>query len=192
MDDDATTRRRQSDIDSFFSTPTFNIDAEFQVSDQDMTDEWNSCTSDFEILLSALHARDTIYQQCRKRYILLYRNKKELLKRESLRGPLYGLLSEALFWLDDLHGSLYYLNELENLLTESNSKLSRIIEIVRALSGSHDKLEMNAELETFDEESRSEVLHIIKPSPCSTLNVVQDDFNQVLGEWTRNRRTVSY
>ena len=115
-----------------------------------------------------------------------------MLKRESLRGPLYGLLSEALFWLGDLHGSLYYLNELENLLTESNSKLSRIIEIVRALSESHDKLEMNAELETFDEENRSEVLHIIKPSPCSTLNVVQDDFNQVLGEWTRNRRTVSY
>lgn len=174
----------QSDIDSFSSTPNFQIDIEFQVSDEDMTDDWISCTNDYkDILLSSLRARDTIYQQCRKRYILLHRNRKELLKRESLRGPLCNVLSEALFWLDDLHGSLKYLNELKNLLAEPSVKLSRIIQIVSALCESQEYEEINAELETFDEISRELIVHISKPCPCFSMNVVQDDLNQVLEEW---------
>jgi arsenate reductase-like glutaredoxin family protein len=173
----------QSDIESFFRTPNFQIGINFQVSDEDMTDDWSSCTNDIGILISSLRARDIIYQQCRKRYILLRGNRKELLTRESLRGPLYSVLSEALFWLGDLHGSANYLNELKNLLTEPSVKLSRIIQIVSALCKSQENEEMNAELETFDMESQVPVFHICKLSPCGSMNIVQDDLNQVLEEW---------
>lgn len=105
----------EEEIEEFFNKPNFEIDTTLTCNSDHP--DWVACMNDFKLLLSDLCARDTIYQQCKKRYFLLYSKHTELMKISELKNSLCIVLAEALFWLSDLSGSLsFYYNWISTSL----------------------------------------------------------------------------
>eukprot|EP01035_Chromulina_nebulosa_P037520 gene37520-50652_t len=154
--------------------------------------DWSACMNDFALFgltLSDLHARDTIYQQCRKRYLLLHSKRAELAKIPELANSLFLVLAEALFWLSDYSGSLNFLRQLDQGLLALDLKLKRLIQLVQAVSEKSIREQIAEESRKVDDDGLP-VFHIQDPMSCSSLSVQQEDIDGVRKEWERCKADV--
>ena len=140
--------------------------------------------NDFSLILSDLHTRDAIYQQCRKRYLLLHSKRAELAKIPELANSLFLVLAEALFWLSDYSGSMNFLLQLDYSLLGLDLKLKRLIHLVQAISEKSIQEQIAEESREVDDDGLP-VFHLQEPKPfsCFYLSVQQEDIDGVMREW---------
>ena len=168
----------ESEAERFFEYPDFHIDTALEYDESEPF--ISNVIGTEEVLVSSLLPKHRLYAVCKQRYWLLAQQQ-DWLEKPSIRMVACLIFAEALFWLSDLYGCLSFLLKLVSFCV-SDSRLDRLIRILRELCTMDEVEQCNIEDESEDEEGIM-VYHLSEPTVCPLACIDMFELEEISKTW---------